>query len=551
MKNKLILLLLPLLVLSYSCDSISDNVRNQAENTKKSIQLTKNLVERNDSIYNVYLKTVGSVAEYSKSEKLEANFDEALKTLRTADTLYARGVMPLLEKDESTYEPNILSHLKRVKTLISDAVIASEYPKKRLTLLSGIENNVEKYKSTSDKLLSASGTKLNQLKGFAKPYYVNYPKREKDISADIKLGENYLNIITTYSDSINSNYNRKQSNQPYDLTILADSYNGIVDTSSKLVKYDATTKNHLKELDKSYTKILKDMKVRFYVEVGRTSWDSYSDYNTDTNYTYPMREVDEETFKYFDGLSDNVILASESGYGKDSPTVKIDKSKWNALKINPVEKYDGGDDDSEFWLNNAIAKYYHNYIIEDNGKIEDQSVWVEVDEDTFYDNLEHLGMSISSKPLGYFEDEVIEEATPAGMTYVDNPKYGEWKKDSNGESFWSFYGKYMFLSHMMGGNSFSRNQYNDYDRNYRNSGRNYYGSNGNHTYGTRGTSYTNTKSYANSNYKKSYAGSTRSEFGHSNLKKSYRTQSTSGRTQTSSSRTGSARRGGGPGGGGK
>lgn len=550
-KGLILLLVLPFLTMIYSCDSISERSRKKAEAFKTKLVTADIAVKDKETAYKKYLKSVPSeVAKYSTIEKLDDNFKAATNLIVVGDNIYKR-VEVILKNDESKSEPTLLTNLTNIDNLISNSKTTSEYPKKRMMLLTDIYNNADKFKEGSEKNRAIAEGELADLKLVTSKYYSKYPTQKTAIDGMVKKGVGLVSTAITYNDSVDSNYKKKADSSGLNLSVFGDSYErgGVV--AKNMVTHNKDSKKLLAELDKSHTKILKDMKVLFYVQVGRTTWDSYSDFGGDHNYTYSMREVDEETFKYFDGLPETVVLAS----GETNPSVKVNKGMWDKLKINTSEKLHSGDDDGEYWLNNTVAKYYHNYVVESDGKVIDKSEWVEVDEDKFYTNLENLGMSIYSKPLGSFESEAIEYAAPAGLTYVDNPKYGQWKTDASGNNFWAFYGQYMFLSQMMGGHNYSRAEYRDYNSNYRGRNRNYYGSGGSHNYGTRGTTYTKSKTYASSNYKKSYAGSTKSSFGHSNLKKSYRPSTgsakTSSRSQTSSSRTGSARRGGGPGGGGK
>ncbi len=68
-------------------------------------------------------------------------------------------------------------------------------------------------------------------------------------------------------------------------------------------------------------------------------------------------------------------------------------------------------------------------------------------EEDYFENQAYLGMEILSKPYGYFEDERVKEASPPGMAYVGNKKYGEWRNDpGSGRSFWYYYGIYSFLN---------------------------------------------------------------------------------------------------------
>jgi hypothetical protein len=128
-----------------------------------------------------------------------------------------------------------------------------------------------------------------------------------------------------------------------------------------------------------------------------------------------------------------------------------------------------------------IKSYHHKYRI-----IQDEQAyttdWMKVPEDYYRRNEGFLGMTLLSKNKGEYDSTV----GPPGYNYVGDEKYGKWKKDSSGSSFWEFYGKYALISHMLGGGPLYRRDYRDY-QDYRRQGRPYYGS-GNR-YGTNG-SYT-------------------------------------------------------------
>ncbi|PWJ44532.1 hypothetical protein [Sediminitomix flava] len=112
--------------------------------------------------------------------------------------------------------------------------------------------------------------------------------------------------------------------------------------------------------------------------------------------------------------------------------------------------------------------------------------WYEVDEKFFNLHSSDMGMEIAHKRDGVLKKEVA----PAGYSqYVGNKNYGEWRTDSSGNSFWHFYGQYMFMRSMFNLATFPiyASMYNDYGR-YRSMGRPYYGGvdtrTGNARYGT-------------------------------------------------------------------
>ena len=114
--------------------------------------------------------------------------------------------------------------------------------------------------------------------------------------------------------------------------------------------------------------------------------------------------------------------------------------------------------------------------------------WQRVDSGTYERHRPSLGMVILSKGA---DGNVDQEAHPPGYQQVGNERYGQWRQDSSGRSFWEFYGQYALLSHVIGG--FGRPIYRDDWSGYqdaRRRGQTYYGpgtSGGGRTYGTNGS----------------------------------------------------------------
>ena len=135
--------------------------------------------------------------------------------------------------------------------------------------------------------------------------------------------------------------------------------------------------------------------------------------------------------------------------------------------------------------------YYHQYgvvIGEPQAGSEDlvyrDSIrdWQQVGRRTYNRYQPHLGMVILSKG----PDGTDRNQHPPGYKQVGNERYGQWRDEGGGRSFWVFYGQYALLSHMIGGFSrpIYRNDWNGY-RTARGRGQTYYGAGG--VYGTNGS----------------------------------------------------------------
>ncbi len=147
---------------------------------------------------------------------------------------------------------------------------------------------------------------------------------------------------------------------------------------------------------------------------------------------------------------------------------------------------------------NFFKDFYHRYklVVGEREKGLDSLVfrsdltdWIKVTEHQYKKYADYLGMVVASKSA---DGKVSNDKYAPGYQYVGNSRYGQWRTDSHGSSFWEWYGKYAMMSSVFG--MFNRpvyrndwNSYNDYRRRgapYYGDGR-FYGSRGN-MYGTSG-----------------------------------------------------------------
>lgn len=112
--------------------------------------------------------------------------------------------------------------------------------------------------------------------------------------------------------------------------------------------------------------------------------------------------------------------------------------------------------------------------------------WMEVDSRTWERYQTSLGMVVLSKGA---DGAVDRDEHPPGYQQVGDERYGRWRDDGGGRSFWEFYGQYALLSHIMGGfgRPIYRDDWNGYQdargrgQTYRGPGGGVYGTNGSAT----------------------------------------------------------------------
>lgn len=139
---------------------------------------------------------------------------------------------------------------------------------------------------------------------------------------------------------------------------------------------------------------------------------------------------------------------------------------------------------------NFSKTYFHQYEIIKGSTPEtissETTNFLEVNEEFFNQHINNMGMEIASRDS---TGKLHKDVAPAGYSnYVGNQKYGQWKSDGNGGSFWEFYGKFAFMSSMFNLMTYPA-RYSHYDTwrgGYYGTGRPYYGpsSGGTSYYGT-------------------------------------------------------------------
>jgi len=163
---------------------------------------------------------------------------------------------------------------------------------------------------------------------------------------------------------------------------------------------------------------------------------------------------------------------------KNTRQITMGKKPYSVLLYDA--KIENVDSDSTF-------SHQYKVILEDAAGTPYDSVtnWIAVSDTTFDYYINDIGLSLISA-----NDSVSNDySSPPGYNnYVGNTRYGSWKQDSSGNSFWEFYGQYAFMRAMFGySQPIYRYDYQDYRDYYRGSS-SYYGtrtSNGNYRYGTQ------------------------------------------------------------------
>ncbi|HEX7049794.1 MAG TPA: hypothetical protein VF188_06230 [Longimicrobiales bacterium] len=438
-------------------------------------------------------------APYAEREQWAASFDAADRLVAEARAAFESRVAPLLEENRAEQADQVTRAVTAIEEMLRDARNTAREPAQRRAFLIRARDEGAALVATAGDQAERIDSLVAILAPVADRMRERYPRRAADI-------DSLVGIVTAADAEADralaaarTQLEAHQAGASADYAVLGD---GTVTVAATLERLDSAVPAliaKLGELDRSYTKILADMRADYWVQVGRAAWDNCCDGSRyEQTGTYPVRMVPPETYDYLvqaaSSLRNGVIARYDAGTGWGGPhlDLAIPAEHWERLGVDPAASWPRGFDQAELWIEDAYPRTYHRYLLVENGDTTTTD-WIEVDVEDFVENQADLGMAIVSKPYGYFEDEAIEEAAPPGMAFVGNPRYGEWRKERDGRSFWHWYGQYVFLSRLFGGAGY-RYAYDDWvgwSRDYRGR-RPYYGPDADRpiygTWGSRTTS---------------------------------------------------------------
>ncbi len=430
-------------------EGLPDSIRKAADSLSAAVKTAENVISREQEKYKAVQGSdkFAPVVPFAKKENWPSKFTDAGQTLNRARDLIEKQLTPLIKKNRPETAEQVRQQIERIQNEIQAAENLSRYPMKRFALIS---TAIADAPAIRDKALQQAGqireTILNFETGPFNKALNDFPDSREAITSKITPLRNIEQEAQSSAQVIETQFTAHKSDAGADYAAFADSAQVIERSFNDLKTTDPNARQQLDQLYKSYTKILKDMKVVYQVTVMRESWNENSDYY-DPVQTRFTREVPEDVYDAV--TADNVDSIGEitAGFSGSRFSSKVG-SAWEKLDITPGENWPGrGHNAASFWVEDTSEQYFHQYILENDGETT-ETPWQQVDESVYDANLEYLGMALLAKPYGTFEQDRLTQPAPPGMAYVGNPQYGEWKEDNSGDRFWSWYGKYAFFSNL-------------------------------------------------------------------------------------------------------
>jgi len=502
--TSVVLVLLALVFLTGCGQGLSDAAKTQAKAVKQDLKSTQDFIESQKKKYDRLSASpdFSAMAEYAAGEKWDMAFANAGTTLTRARDVYDKGLKVTLKQNKPEGEAQALAQIKQVNSVIREAKDQAKSPFERASRIKAAMTGAKAMETSA---LASADTILSKVQILAQGPVAKAKETflgsEAKITARFAPFSKMADDTTANTDIVKSQY-QAHTHGNADYAAFVTAADAIEQANKTLSKDGPKFEKDLDRLYQSYTKILEDMKVDYYVNIYRESWDERSDSYNPGIFVY-IAQVSPAVFQVL--TESNAESIADLSPGFNGMNMRVTRGLESAFKELNLDLTTGWSDSrhnaATFSLESTKLKYFHKYLKEENGETSETG-WEPVNASFYEQNLDNLGMAILSKPYGEFEPD--PQAAPPGMAYVGNPKYGEWKKDESGSSFWAWYGRYAFFSNLFffPPHYYSYGSWNRWNTGYRYQ-KPYYGRTGTgYTFGSRGSRMKQSPRYQNSTFSK-------------------------------------------------
>jgi hypothetical protein len=487
--------LVVLAVAACSACGLSRAIRTEADRVSTLIDTGNGSIARKEAGYRAFVASgaYGRYRIYADREAWATQFDHArVKTGAARDT-YQRYVVPLLQRNNDRDEHAVAIQIAQIARLLSEAEAYADLPERRRQYVDSISGTYARVARESEDDAGKVKAEADALRAIGDRTKRAFPARAADIDRRLEPLLRLADATANANRKVSFETANANARRDTDFVVLGDNARLVSRNASKVNEDARTLADQLESLSHSYSKTLADMKAEYAITVQRWSWNDSADSPPVHTYTYPRREISGEAFDYFNSLPETLPYAarysSSAFFGSAYRThERVDQGRWTALGIAPREAWVDRDDTAEYGYT-LSGEYFHKYLTTDNDQAQETG-WQPVDETMFEEHVDDLGMDMLAKPFGTFEDEKVANPTPAGLAFVGNPGYGQWRTDDRGTSFWVWYGRYRLFSDLLGVGGqpyyYRQDEWNTWSSRYR--GQPYYGEDkdSKERYGTHG-----------------------------------------------------------------
>ena len=507
---RLIALLLILAITATACSTgpkAPDDLKAKAKAVEGELKQAKSAIDSNEKRFKQQIaqEPYAFIGQYSREQQHADRFDQARAKLKQAETVAKNRIKPLSGKYDAAKRAELEQAIAEADGLVKEARQLADDPVQWLDKVVATKSNPAEIVAKAQ----AAAATVSRSHAALQPVVATAKRDFPDAAARIDQLFQPLNDLQAATAGASTSVGVIGKEQQPNFAVLTDVAQTAINAQPTYASQEASLRSKLSELPSRETHTLIDIRVDTVIVIERTTWNESYDYPTEHDHEYPEFQLDQEATNHFAGFQIGKKLAeARRNDGKDIILAQgVEKVHWDKLGIvESQETWHSGDDHAEYYLGDVEDTYCHKLRVFIDGQpstakrsapaenycskydtpaeLAQGIYWEESDEL----NTDAIGMDVYSKGSGDFADQANEEATPPGMVYVGDSSTGEWRQDSNGNSFWHYYGQYAFFSNLIGGPTpyHYRSEYDEWNRDYRRRDRPYYaGTGGAPRYGGR------------------------------------------------------------------
>lgn len=512
--TKSILLILSIVLLS-GCEGLPENLVEEIERMEgKQDRLTRFIEQRETELTDLSKHNESEfLTHYSQSEDWAEHFTKANRQLEKAKTLYEDEISPFYDKDDPKDATSVFKLNKQFSEFIQSSTASARYVNERITFLINSRDNSSAIHSKANQHLFEMNRLQDELSKTTQQAISTYPNKSDDLNSRLLSISKLVNQSESSHSQLNIEYDKKteHSIKFVDYAVIGDQAQTIEKSLSEVNKQEEETNRKISQLEKSYVKVLTDQRVEYYLVIRRASWCDGEYCGNGSESSYSPIKVDSTVFEYFDSSQIATLATLRRSWGRETFKINVKKDMWKALSLNEKYRLNRNHTEADYWIQKSYTKTFHKYVEIENDQSKETG-WQSVSETYFWKQYDNLGMAILTKPYGFYEEDAITDAQPVGMATIAEPvvkdgvatgsnRYGEWRQ-SNGLSFWHYYGMYHMYRGLVGPSRYGYNDWSGY--NGRRRGSSYYGRN--NRWGTFGSSTYSNSRYQNSGFARANSG---------------------------------------------
>ena len=368
--TNVVFILLTIVFLTGCGQGLSDGTKTQAKAVKQDLGSTRDFIEAQKKKY-AGLSTspdFSVMSEYAEREKWATAFANAGATLARAQDVYDKGLNVTIKQNKPEGEAQALAQIRQVNSIIREAQNQAKAPFERVSRITAAMTGTQAMERSA---LDSADTILSKVEhleqGPVAKAKEQFPASEAKITARFAPFVKMADDTKINTDIVKAQY-KVHTEGRADYAAFVTAADAIEGAKVTLSRDAPKFEKNLDQLYRSYSKILEDMKVDYFVNIYRESWDERSDSYTPRIFAYSV-QVSPAVFQALTQSEAESIADLKPGV--NGMNIRVAPGLESAFKALNLDLRAGWPDSrhnaATFYLDSTQLKYFHKYLKEENG----------------------------------------------------------------------------------------------------------------------------------------------------------------------------------------